>query len=214
MHVMVLLIFGLLTAEGPGPPVAKPDMAAYETARARAGRDADAQVKLALWCEANGLDAERIKHLTLATLLDPAHAAARGLLGLVNFQGKWARPDEVSRSVRDDPTRNAFVREYMDRRVKTPETPDDQWRLALWCEQAGLSDQAAAHFLRVVKLDPGREAAGRRLGYRRTGGRWVNPEVLTAEKAELEAQTRADRFWKPRLEHWREGLAQRDKAKR
>jgi hypothetical protein len=171
-------------------------------------------VKLALWCEAHGLVAERLKHLTLATLIDPAGAAARGLLGLVQHRGKWARPEEVSRSVRDDPTRKALLGEYMERRVKSPETADGQWKLALWCEDAGLQDQAAVHFLRVVKLDPRREAAWKRLGYKRTGGRWVKPEVLTAERAEVEAQSRADKFWKPRLEHWRDGLTQRDKAKR
>ena len=41
------------------PPLAqprstKPDMAAYEVARSRAGHDADSQVKLALWCERTG----------------------------------------------------------------------------------------------------------------------------------------------------------------
>jgi hypothetical protein len=214
MFATVLIMFGLLAADGPDMPAAKPDLAAYEAARTKAGRDPEAQVKLALWCEAHGLDAERIKHLTLATLIDPANAGARAMLGLVQYQGKWARPDEISRSVQDDPARRALLREYMERRVKAAETADDQWKLALWCDQAGLADQAAVHFLRVVKLDPRREAAWRRLGYKRTGGRWVKPEVLTAEKAELEAQARADKLWKPRLDHWRDGLKQRDKAGR
>ena len=82
-------------AAGDQPPAA-PDLQAYREAKATAGRDAEAQVKLALWCEEHGLTAERIKHLTLATLIEPSHAAARGLLGLIFFQGKWQRPDDVA----------------------------------------------------------------------------------------------------------------------
>jgi hypothetical protein len=113
-------------------PIAPADLKAYQEAKAKAGRDADAQVKLALWCEAHGLAAERIKHLVLATLIDPSHAAARGLLGLISYQGKWQRPDQVSHDAVGDPARKALLEEYMQRRVKAPDKPDDQWKLALW----------------------------------------------------------------------------------
>ena len=53
------------------------DLTGYQ-ARKKAGRDAKAQVRLALWCEAHGLTAERLKHLSLAVLYDPANALARG----------------------------------------------------------------------------------------------------------------------------------------
>ena len=134
-----------------------------------------AQVKLALWCEEHGLTAERIKHLTLATLIEPSHAAARGLLGLIFYQGKWQRPDDVVRDAVTDPARKVLLQEYMERRVKAPDKADDQWRLALWCEQNGLSEQALAHLHRVVQLDPRRDAAWRRLGYKKTGSRWAKP---------------------------------------
>ncbi len=200
------------------PPLAEApaagDLAAYREARSRAGHDADAQVKLALWCEAHELTAERIKHLSLATLIDPANTAARGLLGLISYQGKWQRPDQVSHDVTTDPASKALVQEYMRRRAKAPDKADDQWKLALWCEQSGLNEQALAHLNRVVQLDPRREAAWRRLGYKKTGSRWAKPELLIAEKAELEAQVRANKFWKPRLEHLRESLGGRDRAKR
>ncbi len=71
-------------------------MAAYEAARASAGRDADSQVRLALWCEAHGLGAERWKHLAIAVLADPGNATARGLMGLVAYRGGWRSPDAVS----------------------------------------------------------------------------------------------------------------------
>ncbi len=205
----------LATALAAGdPPPAAPELQAYREAKSTAGRDAEAQVRLAIWCEAHGLTAERIKHLTLATLIEPSHAAARGLLGLIFYQGKWQRPDDVSRDTATDPARKALLQEYMQRRVKAPDKADDQWRLALWCEQNGLNEQALAHLHRVVQLDPRRDAAWRRLGYKKTGSRWAKPELVTAEKAELEAQVRANKFWRPRLEHLREALGGRNRDKR
>ena len=67
-------------ARSDGKP-AQPNLAAYQEAATKAGRDANAQVKLRSWCESHGLSAERIKHLALATLSDPTNAAARRLAG-------------------------------------------------------------------------------------------------------------------------------------
>ncbi len=64
------------------------------------------------------------------------------------------------------------------------DTADAHWKLALWCEQNGLKPEATAHLTRVVQLDPGRDAAWRRLGYRKQGRRWVTDEQVAAEKAE------------------------------
>ena len=158
--------------------------------------------------------AERIKHLALATLSDPGNAAARGLLGLVLYQGKWQRPDDVSRQAQDDPARQAILKEYLDRRPRTADKPDDQWRLALWCDQNGLKEQSTIHLRRVVALDPKREAAWKRLGFKKQGNQWVKPELAAGEKAENEAQHRANRSWKPKLERLAEALAARDKVKR
>ena len=105
------------------PAAAPPDLKAYQEASSKAGRDADAQVKLALWCEAHGLTAERIKHLTLATLIDPSHATARGLLGLIFYQGKWQHPDQVSHEVATDPARKAILEEYLRRESRDPIRP-------------------------------------------------------------------------------------------
>ena len=102
----MLVGFALVVAGAAEPEAAKPaeaDQAAYESARAAAGRDADAHVALALWCEAHGMAAEKATHLARAVLLDPSHARARGLLGYVKHDGKWMRPEEVSKAVEDSP---------------------------------------------------------------------------------------------------------------
>ncbi len=196
------------------PTRASTDRVAYESVAAKAGQDADSQVRLALWCEAHGLTAPRLKHLGLAILADPANALVRGLSGLVEYQGKWQRPDDIAKSVQDDPDRKARVQEYLQRRAKTPERAEDHQKLALWCEQNGLKDQAVAHFHQAIRLDPSREVAWKHLGYKKVGGRWQKPELVQAQKHEDDLQSRANKHWKPLLEKWREGLASKDKARR
>lgn len=196
------------------PPRPQDDMAAYKAARAQAGRDADAHVKLALWCEAHGLTAERLKHLTLATLINPAHVTARGLLGLVFSGGKWRRPDEVRSQIALDPKVQTVLREYLERRAATPDRADDQWKLALWCERSGLVEQAHAHYSAVVRLDSRREAAWKKLGYKKSGDRWVKPEQVAAQKLESERLKQAYKRWRPLLEKYREGLTGKSHARR
>src|SRR5205823_4762572 len=99
------------------------DRSAYETAETDAGHDAKAHVRLALWCEAHGLTSERMKHLALAVLYDPSNALARGLMGLVAYQGKWERPEVVGRRIEEDPARRELIREYLDRRAQTALKP-------------------------------------------------------------------------------------------
>jgi hypothetical protein len=211
----VLLICALLTAGEPADlRASQSDTAAYDTARKQAGRDADAQVKLALWCEAHGLSAERIKHLTLAVLNNPNHATARGLLGLVFNQGKWQKPADINSRLASDASAQAVIQEYLKRRAEAPQRADAQWKLAQWCEEHGLSDQAMAHYSAVIRLDPKREAAWKKLGYRKHGERWAKPEQLAARKLEADEQKLANRHWRPILEKYREGLQSKDAGRR
>ncbi len=190
------------------------DLSDYQRAKKDAGRDAKAHVRLALWCESHGLGAERMKHLAMAVLYDPSNALARGLMGLVAFQGKWERPDEVSRQAQDDPKRKALMQEYLQTRARTSDKAEDQWKLAVWCEQNGLKDQAIAQYHAVLRRDPTRDAAWMRLGFKKVGGRWVKPEWLAARKQESDQQGRANKHWKTSLEKWNAGLASRDKSRR
>ena len=132
------------------------------------------------------MTAERMKHLATAVLHDPSNGLARGLLGLVAYNGKWEPPDDVSREAQDDPKRQALMQEYLRRRAKAPDKADDQAKLAAWCDQNGLKAQAVAHYHAVLRLDPRREAAWKHLGFKRSGGRWVKPEQQAAAKHEAE----------------------------
>jgi len=167
---------------------------------------------MALWCEAHGLGTERLKHLAIAVLTDPAHATARGLLGLVEFQGQWQSPEAIHDKLEADETKSAALAEYNGRRARMGNSADAHWKLAMWCEQRGLKPQATAHLTVVTQLDPGREAAWKRLGYKQQGRRWVTDLQLAAEKAEAEAQQKADRRWTTLLARLRNGLD--DKSRR
>src|SRR6516162_10832783 len=164
MTSTLLVALGLMAlgADRDTSPTAA-DLAAYETAKATVGRDADAQVRLALWCEAHGLPSERLKHLALAVIGDPMNATARGLMGLVAYKGEWKRPETVAEKVKADEALTAKLAEYNGRRDRTPETADAHWKLGLWCEENGLNAEAKAHFSTVTRLDASRELAWKRL---------------------------------------------------
>jgi hypothetical protein len=214
----LLIAMAILAAErgeDPAPSsVRPPDRPAYEAARKEAGRDAKSQIGLALWCEAHGMTAERMKHLAAAVLQDPSNALARGLMGLIAHDGKWERPEDIAREAKQDPKRQALMQEYLERRAKAPDKADEQWKLALWCDQYGLKEQAIAHFHAVLRLDSRREGAWRHLGFKKVGGRWVKPEWQEAARLEADEQGRANKRWKPILERWRTGLSSRDRARR
>ncbi len=214
MVCATFLVCGLLTASSSDAPVSKGDLATYRQARDSAKPDADAQVKLALWCEAHGLQAERLKHLARAILVDPKNATARGLLGLVAYQGQWKRPEAVAEKVKADQDLNAKLAEYNAKRADMTESAESHMRLGLWCEENGLQAEAQAHFANVTRLEPSRETAWKKLGCKKVGGRWVTETELAAEKAEAEAQTHADKKWRPLLVKYRGWLSGKDARKR
>jgi hypothetical protein len=179
-------------------PAATDNADAYQIAAASAGRDADAHVRLALWCEAHGMPAERLRHLARAVLIDPKNTIARGLMGLVEDAGRWRKPEEVDTRSQAD-----ALAEYNTHRAGMKDTAQAHWNLGVWCAEHGLRPEATAHFTAVTRLDPTRESAWKRLGFVRHRGRWMTPEQIAAEAAERTAQQSADRHWLPRLEKWR-----------
>ena len=214
MVAVVLACVGMVAADPPGGAAGAEDLRAFRAAEAKAGREPDAHVRLALWCEAHGLKAEQVRHLALAVLADPTHAAARGLMGLVADGPRWRPPDQVAARLKADAELAARLAEYNARRAKLADKADEHWKLALWCEQQGLKPEARAHFTAVVRLDPGRDAAWKKLGCQKHNGRWMTPAQVDAELAERLAQQKADKRWRPRLEAWRGMLRDKDKAKR
>jgi Pretoxin HINT domain len=207
-----LLIFGACLAAEPAARSSEESqtkahaLAAYQQAKVTVGRDANAHVRLALWCERNGLPSERLKHLTIAVLTDPAHARARGLLGLVSFRGQWHLPEEIRDTLRADEATSGSLAEYRARRARLGDSADAHRKLAIWCREHGLTPEATAHLTVVTQLDPGRESAWKRLGYKKHGSRWLTATELAERIAESQARTKADRHWTTLLDRWRSWL--------
>jgi len=211
MFSALLACVACLAAGLPGPVAAESQgktsaFAAYQEARARSGRDPNAHVRLALWCERHGLATERQKHLAIAVLKNPAHAAARGLMGSVASRGEWHSPEAIRDKMKADEQKSESLAEYRARRARTDNSADAHWKLALWCKAHGLDPEATVHLTIVTQLDPGREAAWKRLGYTKEARRWVTAEQLAAEKAAALAQKKADKHWTALLSRLRSSV--------
>ncbi len=88
-----------------------------------------------------------------------------------------------------------LISEYNVLKAKTPMTAAARWKLAIWCEEHRLKDLAFVHLGEVISLDPERDAAWRKLGFKKQGNRWVSD----AEIAEDLEQKKADKRWGPAL---------------
>ena len=191
---MLGLIVCAATLAANPPDTSKPPET-YAEARARAGRSPEEQVRLALWCETRGLSSERLHHLSLAVLADPRHAVARGLMGMVERDGRWLRPESVAERLKPDPT----LAGYEGRRTKAPDTLEGHLALGRWAAEHGLADQARAHFTVVTRIEPDHAEARKYLGFLRRDGRWVSAGQVAAENAEGATQRLADLKWRPYL---------------
>jgi hypothetical protein len=87
-------------------------------------------------------------------------------------------------------------------RARARPTADSHWRLALWCAEHGLQAEAELHLGEVLRLDPKREAAWRKLGFKKINGRWMNDAQIEAEKTQRDA----NKVWGPRLQKLHDSL--------
>ena len=186
--------------------------------QAKASRDPAAHIRMALWCEQHGLNAEKLKHLALAVLKDPQNTLARGLMGLLPNGGRWETPEAVSARLRADELLMARLAEYNRRRdelqafenstMPVGTTVQNRWaihhpaaevaaahaKLGVWCEQNGLKPEAIAHFTQAVELDPYRDSAWKHLGYVKHNGRW-----MTTSRSQPRRRKRSSRPRRPAL---------------
>ena len=195
----------------PGDSPTPEELAEYQTAAAKAGQDVLAHIRLASWCELHAMQVERHKHLGIALELAPENPAVHGLLGQVNDQGEWRLPQAVVEDYQTSPEAKANLAEYRARRERALDTAQAHWQLAQWCEEHGLSGAAPAHYLAVIRLNPAREEAWKKLGYQKPKGRWISAERTAVERAEADLQHRADAHWRPLLEKWNGWLARKGK---
>jgi hypothetical protein len=68
----------------------------YLERRAQAPNKPDAQMKLASWCEQNGLKAQAIAHYNVVVQLNPSHESAWKHLGYKKQGNRWVKPEEAA----------------------------------------------------------------------------------------------------------------------
>ncbi len=85
--------------------------------------------------------------------------------------------------------------DYNAIREKTPATAAAQWKLALWCEQNGLRPEAYVHLGKVIELDPKKDLAWQKLGYKKHDGQWMTAAQVAADSE----QKKAEKTWLAQL---------------
>ncbi len=68
----------------------------YLQRRARTADEPEAQMKLAAWCQQNGLKAQAVAHYHVVVRLDPSREQAWKQLGYKKAGGRWVRPEEAT----------------------------------------------------------------------------------------------------------------------
>ena len=223
LHVTLFAVVVTAFAPHDIPGPAAVDRNTYEAVRGKAGQDPAALVKLALWCEAHGLTAERVKHLTEAIGIQPDNLAAQGLLGLISYRGEWLSPDDVRSKRKSDDELSKKLEAYYPRRAALEASlrtlkQDGTGRrkaaiahekLGAWCEQQGLKDEAIAHYNTALQFDPYLDAAWKHLGFVKHHGRWMTRDRIAEEEREAVAQRKADRQWDAQLKKWKSQLLEK-----
>jgi hypothetical protein len=142
-----LLCASLLLVQVGDPPAKSHDFQTYEALKAKAAKDPQAQVKLALWCEAHAMNGERVKHLAQAVLSDPKNVTARGLLGLIALGSHWETAERARERMKADDAQAAKRALYQERRSKLTNDEIRSQQAADLLEKKG--DYQAAYRARV-----------------------------------------------------------------
>jgi hypothetical protein len=72
--------------------------------------------------------------------------------------------------------------EYERVRFTFADTVEEQWKLAEWCRDSGLTRQRTTHLERVIELDPNHKSARAALGYSRMNGGWFRQEDVMKQR--------------------------------
>jgi hypothetical protein len=104
--------------------------------------------------------------------------------------------------------RTKDLAEYRAKKAAAPEDAVAQKKMGLWCDEHGLWNAAKTHWEAVLRIDPGSEAARRRLGFRLRDRHWV----FDATVAEDVTQKKADAYWARVLERYHAQMRCRSKV--
>jgi hypothetical protein len=76
--------------------------------------------------------------------------------------------------------------QYERIRFTFADTVEEQWKLAEWCREKGLTRERTGHLERVIELDPNHKQARAALGFSKIDGRWNRREDALKERGFIE----------------------------
>lgn len=121
--------------------------------------------------------------------------------------------------------------QYDEIKDQYQDTAEDQFKLALWCEEHKLPKQRKLHLEKTIELDPDHAQAREKLGYVNRDGKWMTANelkeakglvryngryVTPQEKEILEQKKRQDdeeKEWHARVKMWKSWLTGNDQSK-
>jgi hypothetical protein len=128
----------------------------------------------------------------------PDSSSARWQAGFVRVGETWQSAEEPVLA----PAQDVLIREYHEKRARTPQTPAGQLDLADWCRKKKLVDQEQAHLRASIDLAPEADhtAILERLGNTQFGNVWLSREQVEQWQAQNRRTQAALKHWGPRLE--------------
>ena len=121
--------------------------------------------------------------------------------------------------------------QYAEVKDQYADTAEDQFRLAMWCDEHKLPKQRKLHLQEVIELDPDHAQSREKLGYVKRDGKWMTPNemkeakglvryngryVTPQEKEILEQKKRQDddeKEWYARIKMWKGWMAGNDPSR-
>jgi hypothetical protein len=125
-------------------------------------------VQASLAAESQGLERERRFLLEQAINENPDEPSLRWRLGQVREGREWKTFDSVA----SEWSRSKALAMYDRLREQSPRTLISHLELAAFCEARGLTNEAIAHQMAVLAIDPNHEPTRRKLGFTLFQGRW------------------------------------------
>lgn len=139
-----------------------------------------------LIAESNGDLAERsrlIIDLREGKAAKDADALALSIGGQLRDREGWMSVEDVIEKNRELPA----IDRYERLRSAQPDTIQGHINVAQWCRKAGLDTQQAAHWRRVLQINPNHPLARTALGHRLVDGAWVSPEEVARIRQQVVA---------------------------
>lgn len=182
--------------------VATPETAADQNMPSESER----LVAAAVQAEVAGDIGQYLTLLQAAVRSDPNNKVPRWQLGQVQVGKDWVPAEEAQRRSANDP----LQAEYRQRRAAASDSFLDQIRLARWCRDNKLNDEAELHWMIVLSHDPSNKEAQRAVDMLWKGGRLVSRKEPSEQKQRAQAMKNAAKHWEPIIAKWRRAVDSRD----